>query len=147
MEDKHLIKSHNKNLLLYHFVCPAKYRRKVFTKEVEKTLKEICEEIGKRYEIYTIEIGSDEDHIHFLLQSVPTYSATKIITTVKSITAREIFKTHPEVKKLLWGGKLWTSGYYVNTVGQYSNFEIIQKYVKNQGKKYNQIHRGQLTFF
>ena len=147
MEDKHFIKSHNKNLLLYHFVCPAKYRRKVFTKEVEKTLKEICEEIGKRYEIYTIEIGSDEDHIHFLLQSVPTYSATKIITTVKSITAREIFKTHPEVKKLLWGGKLWTSGYYVNTVGQYSNFEIIQKYVKNQGKKYNQIHRGQLTFF
>ena len=147
MEDKYLIKSHNKNLLLYHFVCPAKYRRKVFTKEVEKTLKEICEEIGKRYEIYTIEIGSDEDHIHFLLQSVPTYSATKIITTVKSITAREIFKTHPEVKKLLWGGKLWTSGYYVNTVGQYSNFEIIQKYVKNQGKKYNQIHRGQLTFF
>jgi len=147
MEDKHLIKSHNKNLLLYHFVCPAKYRRKVFTKEVEKTLKEICEEIGKRYEIYTIEIGSDEDHIHFLLQSVPTYSATKIITTVKSITAREIFKTHPEVKKLLWGGKLWTSGYYVNTVGQYSNFDVIQKYVKNQGKKYNQIHRGQLTFF
>ena len=147
MEDKHLIKSHNKNLLLYHFVCPAKYRRKVFTKEVEKTLREICEEIGKRYEIYTIEIGSDEDHIHFLLQSVPTYSATKIITTVKSITAREIFKTHPEVKKLLWGGKLWTSDYYVNTVDQYSNFDVIQKYVKNQGKKYNQIHRGQLTFF
>jgi len=41
MEDKHLIKSHNKNLLLYHFVCHAKYRRKVFTKEVEKTLKGI----------------------------------------------------------------------------------------------------------
>jgi len=134
-------------LLLYHFVCPVKYRQKVFTKSVEKTLKQVCEEIGKRYEIYTIEIGSDEDHVHFLLQSVPTYSPTKILRTVKSITAKKIFKTHPEVKKLLWGGKFWTSGYYVNTVGQYTNFDAIQKYVQNQGKKYKQIYRGQLKLF
>ena len=146
-EDRHIIKSHNKNLLLYHFVCPSKYRRKVFTKEVEQTLKKVCEGIGKRYEIFTVEIGSDDDHVHFLLQSVPTYSPTKIITTVKSITAKQIFKTHPEVKKLLWGGKIWTSGYYVNTVGQYTNFETIQKYVQNQGKKYKQIYRSQLTLF
>lgn len=146
-QDRHIIKSHNKNLLLYHFVCPTKYRRKVFTKAVEKTLIKGCEGIGKRYEIYTIEIGSDEDYIHFLLQSVPTYSPTKIITTIKSITAKQIFRVHPEVKKLLWGGKFWTSGYYANTVGEYSNFETVQKYVQNQGKKYKQIYRKQLTFF
>lgn len=147
MEDRHILKSHNKNLLLYHFVCPAKYRRKIFTDDVELTLRNICEEIGKRYEIYTVEIGCDEDHVHFLLQSVPTYSPTKIITTVKSITSREIFKEHPSVKKMLWGGKIWTSGYYVNTVGQYTNFDTIKKYVENQGKKYKEIYRGQLTFF
>ena len=131
-EDKHIIKRHNKNLLLYHFVCPAKYRRKVFTQEVEQTLKDTCEGIGKRYEIYTIELGCDEDHVHFLIQSVPSISPTEMIRTVKSITAKRIFKSHPEVKKLLWGGKFWTSGYYVNTVGQYSNFETVQKYVQNQ---------------
>ena len=146
-KDRHIIKSHNKNLLLYHFVCPAKYKRKVFTKSVEKTLKAVCQGIGERFEIYTIEIGTDEDHVHFLLQSVPTYSPTQILTTVKSITAKKIFKHHPEVKDLLWGGKFWTSGYYVNTVGQYSNFETIQKYVQNQGKKYRKIYRGQLKLF
>jgi len=104
--DRHIIKSHNKSLLLYHYACPAKYRRKVFTKSVEQSLKKVCEEIGKRFEIYTIEIGSDDDHVHFLLQSVPSYSPTKIIRTVKSITAKQIFKTHPEVKKILWGGKI-----------------------------------------
>ena len=145
--DKHIIKSHNKNLLLYHFVCPAKYRRKVFTKAVEKTLKQICNGISKRYEIYTIELGSDEDHVHFLLQSVPNNSPSEIIRTVKSITAKKIFEAHPEVKELLWGGKFWTSGYYVNTVGQYSNFETIQKYVQNQGKKYHKIYRSQLKLF
>ena len=146
-QDSHIIKSHNKNLLLYHFVCPAKYRRKVFSQAVEKTLQEVCKGIGERYEIFTIEIGCDEDHVHFLIQSVPTYSPTKIKRTVKSITAKKVFKSHPEVKKLLWGGNLWTSGYYVNTVGQYGNLENVQKYVKNQGKTYKQIYRGQLKLF
>jgi len=146
-KDRHIIKSHNKSLLLYHFVCPAKYRKKVFTSKVEETLKKICKGIGERFEIYIIEVGSDENHVHFLIQSVPSYAPTQILTTVKSITAKKIFKAHPEVKKLLWGGKFWTAGYYVNTVGQYSNFETIQKYVQNQGKEYRQIYRGQLKLF
>lgn len=146
-KDRHIIKRHNKNLLLYHFVCPAKYRRKVFTKEVELTLKEVSQGIGERYEIYPIEIGTDENHVHFLLQSVPTYSPTEIIRTVKSITAKQIFKIHPEVKRLLWGGKFWTSGYYVNKVGQFGNLDVIKTYVQNQGQNYQQIYRSQLKLF
>jgi len=146
-EDKHIYKSHNKSLLFYHFVCPAKYRREVMTEAVEITLKEICQGISERYEIYTHELGADENHVHFLIQSVPTKSPTQIIKTVKSITARMIFQKHPEVKKKLWGGNFWTSGYYVNTVGQYGNFDLIEKYVKNQGKKYKKIYRNQLELF
>jgi len=146
-KDRQIIKSHNKNLLLYHFVCPVKYRRKIFSKSVEKTLKTVCEGIGLRYEIYTLEIGCDEDHVHFLVQSVPTQSPTKIIRTIKSITAKKIYNKHPEVKKQLWGGHIWTSGYYVNTVGQYGNLETVQKYVENQGKEYTKIYRKQLKLF
>lgn len=123
----------------------AKYRKKVFDEIIDITLKEICEEISSRYEINFIEIGNDEDHVHFLVQSVPTISLTKIVTIIKSITAREIFKKHPEIKKELWGDSLWTSGYYGNTEGQYANEEIIRKYVKNQGKVYNKIYQGQLN--
>ena len=146
-QDLHVYKRHNKNLLLYHFVCPVKYRNKVFTDSVEKTLQTTCDGIGERYEIYTLELGIDENHVHFLIQSVPTYSPTKIITTVKSISAKQIFKSHPEVKKQLWGGHFWTSGYYVNTVGQHSTFDVIRNYVKNQGKKYKQIDQAQLRLF
>ena len=147
MEEKHITKSHHKSLLLYHFVCPSKYRREVFTKGVENTLKETCEGISLRYEIRFVEIGSDEEHVHFLIQSVPMYSPKKVIQIIKSITAVEIFKHHPEVKQKLWGGKFWTSGYYVNTVGQYANADVIRAYVKNQGKEYKQIHRIQLELF
>ena len=140
-------KSHNKTVLLYHMVFPAKYRRKVFGGKVEAELKKACEEINKRYEINFVEIGVDEDHAHFLIQGIPTMSVTRIVTIVKSITAKEIFKKCPEVKKYLWGGNFWTSGYYANTVGRYGNEEVISNYVKNQGKEYELLYRGQLTFF
>ena len=142
-------KSHNVSVLLYHFVCPAKYRRVVFSEAVDQTLKDICLEISKRYEIEFIEIGTDNDHVHFLIQSIPTMSASKIIQMIKSITAKEIFKLHPEVKQQLWGGEFWTKGYYVNTVGRHGDENTIQVYVQSQGKQdeYKKIHSQQLKLF
>ncbi len=66
-------KKHNVSVLLYHIVCPAKYRRAVFTPEVDEKLKEICEEISLRYEIEFLEIGADSDHVHFLVQNLPPH--------------------------------------------------------------------------
>ena len=143
---EHIFKSHNKTVLLYHLVFPSKYRRKVFNKEVEKSLVEICLEISEKFEINFLEIGNDEDHIHFLIQGIPNMPVSRIVQVVKSITAREIFSKHKEVKKLLWGGHLWTSGFYANTVGQYASEEVIRDYVKSQGKKYTKVHSGQLKF-
>ncbi len=144
---QHIFKKHNKTLILFHIVCPAKYRRKVFEPEVENTLKEVCIEIGQRYEMHFVEIGTDQDHVHFLVQTVPVMSPKEVVQITKSITAVRIFKTHPEVKKMLWGGKFWTSGYYLNTVGAVGNEEFIKTYVQNQGKTYHQIYRGQLRLF
>lgn len=127
---------------MYHLVCPAKYRRKVITKEVSETLKNTCIKLGEAYQIHFLEIGTDIDHVHFLIKSVPTLSPSKIAQIVKSITAREIFKIHPEVKQQLYGGQFWTDGFYINTVGQYANKEVIQKYVKNQGKSYTRLYES-----
>src|SRR5215204_6885439 len=91
-------KRHNVNILLYHIVCPAKYRKAVFTEEVDQKLKEICEGIEERYEIEFLEIGTDQDHVHFLVQSVPDYSRTKIVRTIKSITAKKIFELLPKLR-------------------------------------------------
>jgi putative transposase len=146
---KYIHKRHNVSVLLYHLVCPAKYRRVVFTEDVDAHLKDICVEIAKRYEIQFIEIGTDHDHVHFLIQSVPNYSPTQIARIVKSITAREIFQRVPSVKKLLWGGEFWSKGFYINTVSQKGNEESIATYVRNQGREneYQKLHREQLTLF
>lgn len=144
----HIYKRHNKTLLIYHIVCPAKYRRDIFTPKVEETLKKICLELQIPYELNFVEIGADINHVHFLVQTIPSKSVTEIITTIKSITAKHIFKLHPEIKKVLYGGNLWTSGYYANTVGQYGNLKMLENYVKNQGiPEYKQLHQGQPTLF
>ena len=142
-------KSHNVSILVYHYVCPAKYRRVVIDEQVEQVLKEVCLDIADRYQVEFLEIGTDKDHVHFLVQSIPTYSPTKIITMIKSLTAREVFARVPSVKKQLWGGEFWTDGYYVGTVGQHATEDVIKQYVKNQGQEeqYVQLHAQQLKLF
>jgi len=145
---EYIHKSHNVTVLIYHLVLPAKYRRVVFDDDVDNVLKEVCLDIEKRYQIKFLEIGTDEDHVHFLVQSVPTYGVSKIVTVVKSLTAREVFKRCPRVKKKLWGGEFWTDGYYASTVGKYGNENTISDYVKKQGKKYQKLYEDrQLSLF
>ena len=126
------------------------HRRIVFSEAVDESLKDICLEISKRYQIRFLAIGVDTDHVHFLIQSIPRMSPTQIITTVKSLTAREIFKKHPDVKEKLWGGEFWTDGYFVNTVSKFGDETSISKYVRDQGveKDYKVLHsEKQLTLF
>ena len=140
-------KSHSVSELVYHLVCPIKYRRKVFTKENEKTLKDICLELEQRYELHFIEIGIDTDHVHFLVQSVPNISPSALANAIKGNISRQMFLQHPEVKTFLWGGNFWTGAYYVNTVGN-ANMKTIKNYVKHQGMpEYKQLHSVQPTLF
>jgi len=135
--------------MLYHLVCVAKYRKVILTKPVDKTLREICLEIAKRYEIHFLEIGTDDDHVHFLIQSVPMMLPQKIAQIIKSITAREMFKQHAKLRTILWGGQLWTKGYFMSTVGRTGSENAVRKYVQSQGrtKEYRALHTDQLKMF
>ena len=143
---KYIHKSHNVTVLIFHIVCPAKYRRVVFDPAVDEALRAICLEIEKRYSMLFLEVGADKDHVHFLVQSVPMYPVTKIVKILKSITAREVFARCPQVKRQLWGGEFWSDGYYAATVGKQGNEETISKYVKEQGREteYKQLHKRPL---
>ena len=146
MESRYVHKQHNVTVLMYHVVCAAKYRRVVMSNAVDEVLKGTCMEIEKRFEIWFLEIGLDRDHAHFLIQSVPTYSVTRIVRTVKSLIAREVFAKVPEVKKKLWGGEFWGKGYFANTVGQHGSESVIAAYVAGQGgePEYDQLHKRQM---
>lgn len=143
-QSEYLYLSHNASNLVYHIVCPAKYRRVVIDETVDQHIRQICLEIEKRYDyIKFLEIGTDNDHVHFLIQSTPNYSPSQLVKIIKSITARQIFVECPQVKKKLWGGQFWTDGYFVSTVGKNQNEMVIREYVRSQGKQddeYKQLH-------
>ena len=134
---------------MYHLVCPAKYRRVVLTEAVDKTIKDACLEITKRYDIHFLEIGTDKDHVHFLIQSIPTMPPQRFVQIVKSITAHEVFAKNPEVKKQLWGGEFWTKGYYIKTVGRNHSENAVRDYVRSQGRQdeYTELLKNQQTLF
>jgi putative transposase len=140
-------KSHNVSILLYHFVCPTKYRKSTITAEVDAELIKICQEISDCYEIDFLEIGTDKNHVHFLVQSVPTYSPTKIIRTIKSITARDLKYRLPSLHKALRQAPFWSSGYFVDTVGRYTTETVVRNYVANQGNDYHCLLTRQLDLF
>lgn len=148
-DSEYIHKSHNVTVLIYHLVCPAKYRRVIFGEGISESLKEICLELEKRYEIRFLEIGIDKDHVHFLVQSIPVYSPKKVVQTIKSITAREMFRRHPALRQALWGSEFWTKGYFISTVGKHGDEKQLKNYVRNQGvgKSYQVLHQMELEFF
>ena len=103
-------------------------------KEVTVIIRETAGAIEERYEIEIEALGMDRDHIHVLCGGHPKISIGRIVQIFKSITAREIFRRKPSVKKELWGGEFWTDGYYAATVGERANWTIVEKYVQGQGK-------------
>ena len=144
---KYISKSHNKTMLLYHLVCTVKYRREVLTKAVTDTLVNVCMEIEETRDIDFIEIGTDVNHVHFLIQTTPSYSVSQYVKLIKGRIANMIFKMNPEVKTKLWGGEFWSDGYWIVTVSKYGSEDVIRNYVKNQGKdKYDLLYKNDESF-
>lgn len=126
--------THHVYRLMYHFVWIPKYRHKVFEEPYRRVLKDIIRKVGYDYEIDIVELEIPTDHIHMVIRSEPKVSPSDVMQVVKSISAREFFRLHPEVKKkYFWGGKLWTQSYFVETIGNASE-EVIRKYVQDQLK-------------
>mgnify|MGYP000114934028 FL=1 len=118
----------------YHIVFPVKYWKSLLEPKITKAILEISQEIEKRYDIEFENIGTDGNHIHILCSFKPSYSGSDVVRIFKSITARELFKQFPELRKELWGGELWSDGYYISTISEKGNLETIRQDVENQGK-------------
>ena len=120
----------------YHMVFCVKYRKNLFLEtELINFLKNVCFEISERYYFEFDAIGSDGDHVHLFVGAEPRYSPSKVMQIIKSITARQIFKQYPGIKKQLWGGELWSDGGYIETIGDGTTSDVIKNYVENQGNK------------
>ena len=118
----------------YHVVFPVKYRKSLLDQSTRVAVLEIAKGIEERYEVTFEKIGTDGNHIHILCSFHPKYGGADFVRIFKSITAKELFKRFPELRKQLWGGEFWSDGYYIATVSERGNWKTVERYVANQGK-------------
>jgi putative transposase len=126
--------AHNVYDAHYHIVFPVKYRKSLFDHDITRAIVAIAREIALRYDIEFERIGCDGDHIHLLCSFPPKYGGSDVVRIFKSITARELFKQFPALKKELWGGEFWSDGFYLATVSERGDWKTVERYVTNQGK-------------
>ncbi len=128
-------------------VTAVKYRKALLNSKVEECIKQTLQGISERYEIVIDEIGFDKNHVHIFCGAKPTMSPIEILTIIESITARKVFERFPGFKEgELWGGKFWSDGKYIGTIGEATNEEVIKKYIQNQSLDKSETERksGQL---
>lgn len=123
----------------YHLVFPVKYRKALLSEEIVATMRNTFIELEERYDLTIEQFGDDKNHVHLLVSFHPKYNIGQIVRIFKSITARQVFLEHPSLKKQLWGGELWSDGYYAATVGTGGNWAVVERYVKNQGVNPNDL--------
>ena len=136
--------SHCSYRIRYHMVFVVKYRKDLLSVEIRNALKKILEGIGLRYYLKFHAFGTDEDHLHILVEARPSYSPSRIMQICKSITAKQIFKEFPNIKEEFWGGHFWSEGGHVDTVGDGYGEKQMREYIEGQGRDSGQL---KLTLF
>jgi len=126
--------SHSIYNLQFHYVACVKYRRKVLTEAVSVRLKEINLSVAAEVGVTIIEQETDRDHIHILFSAKPQIQLSKFINSLKSVSARLLFREFPELKEKLWGGAFWSPSYFLASTGQVT-LEVLKRYVENQNAK------------
>ena len=114
----------------YHLVWAPKYRKLILKEKLRDTVKEFFEQILTARDCEVEEMEIAEDHVHIFTSIPPKYSVGEMVRVLKSVSAKEIFLRHPEVKRELWGGEFWEDGYFVRTVGDKVTSEMIKNYIR-----------------
>ena len=140
--------SHCVYQIRYHMVMCVKYRKQMLRgKEYQTTLVTALREIGRRYEYEIEQIGTDGDHVHVFVGVAGRWAPSRVMQVLKSLSAREMFRAHPEIRKVLWGGEFWSDGGYIGTVGEGTTEELVKKYIQQQGSPQEKALYRQLALF
>ena len=119
----------------YHVVWCVKYRRKIITPQIEKSLFVILTKLAADSGFTIAEFNTDLDHVHLLLECSPQHYIPNIIKGLKGVSARLLMKKYGDnLRKKLWGGHLWNPSYFVATVSEQTE-EQIRRYIQSQKEK------------
>lgn len=130
--------------LKYHLVWVPKYRARILGVEEKQYLKKVFKEIAEEYEFHIDTMEVMADHVHVFIEAAPSYAPARVVQIMKSISAKELYKRFPELRKKMWSGAIWEEGYFVRSVGDAVTSDVIRKYIKYQQ---NEVKPSQSKMF
>ena len=136
MDTKYRSKGHCKFLLRYHLILVCKYRLKLMSaNSIFSDIKKLSEQIAKEHNVDIWYLGSDKDHIHYMIEVEPNTNLANFVKTLKSYTTYHIWKKYPNyLRKCFWKERtFWSCGYFIASIGEVSS-DTLKEYIENQGK-------------
>ena len=113
----------------YHLIWAVKYRRKVLLGSIEVRLEEVLKMIAVSHDYQLLAVRvHDGDHVHLFVSARPKICISEVVRVFKCVSAKLLFDEFSEIKKQLWGGRLWSDGYAVRTAGVVTS-EKIEQYI------------------
>ncbi len=126
--------NHSTYAVEYHLIWGTKYRRKILKDYVRTELVGCLIRIQKYNPSWYIHtVNTDQDHVHLLVEFPPSDSISNVVKKIKVVSSLTLKRRFKFIKKIYGEGSVWSTGYYVSTVGV--NEKTIRKYIANQGKK------------
>lgn len=112
----------------YHLVWAPKYQRWIVGVDIRRRVEEVFRQIGEDFGFELVELEVAKEHVHVFLNFPPRYSSAKVVGILKSISASQMFREYPELKKHLRKQEFWEDGYFVRTVGDAVKAAVVQRY-------------------
>ena len=131
----------------YHMVWGVKYCKHVLNNTMKQYLVELTKELCESYEYHFMCIGIAPNHVHLFVGAPPKIAPAKVVQTIKSITARNLYKEFPQLRRQLYGGAIWKDGYYIGTIGEGQTEEKVRMYIAKQGKHSEKTMKQLKLFF
>jgi putative transposase len=97
--DQYHSAAHCRYLTQYRIIWCPKFRYSVLGDEVEDRLKEILTDICSRYSYSIKALEVMPDPIHIFVDCRQTVAPCDIVRTLKSLSAVEMFRAFPELKR------------------------------------------------
>ena len=138
-------KNRHKYLLQYHIIFVCKYRKKLLvSRQISDDIKQFSYEICQRHSVIIRYMETDKGHIHYMIETEPTMSISKIVNMMKSYTTYHIWKRYPQyLRKHLQIKNMVKNHRLAKPISDVSWYELTRQLeykAKWNGRKYIKIN-------
>lgn len=124
----------------YHIVWTTKYRYRVLQGRIAERTRELIRQSCKSMDVTIIKGAIGKEHVHLLVSCPPSLSVSKLVQQLKGKTSRTLQIEYKELKRRYWGQHLWSTGYFVRSVGTVTE-KIIKEYIENQQDEFDETFK------